>query len=62
MKMKKVLILSLAVNVICLGALGYIQSMEVIPAKIPPIIYVVDKSDPAAISAAVEAASLPNVE
>jgi hypothetical protein len=62
MKMKKVLIVSLTVNIVLLGALAYIQSMEVIPDKIPPIIYVINKSDPASVSAAVEAVTLPGIE
>lgn len=62
MKMKNVLIVSLAVNVVLLSTLAYIQTLEINPDRVPPIIYLINKSDPASISAAVEAAAIPGTE
>lgn len=62
MKMKNILIVSLATNVVLLSALAYIQSLDINPEEVPPIIYLINRADPASISAAVEAAAFPGIE
>lgn len=62
MKMKKILIVSLAANVVLLSALAYIQSLEINPDDVPPIIYLINRADPDSISAAVEAAAFSEIE
>jgi hypothetical protein len=57
MKIKNILIISLAVNVVLLGALGYINTLEVNPSKVPPIIYLVNKSNPESMALAIKAAT-----
>lgn len=62
MKMKNILIVSLATNVVLLSALAYIQSLDINPEEVPPIIYLINRADPETISAAVEAVAFPGIE
>ena len=56
MKTKTILILSLTVNAVLLGAFGYIQSSSIEPLKSTPIIYIVNRSNPEGLSTALKAA------
>jgi len=62
MKMKNLLIVSLATNVVLLSALAYIQSLEINPEEVPPIIYLINQANPDSISAAIEAAAIPGID
>ena len=62
MKMKNILIVSIATNVVLLSALAYIQSLEINPDEVPPIIYLINQSNPDSISAAIEAAAIPGID
>jgi hypothetical protein len=62
MKMKNILIVSLATNVVLLSALAYIQSLEINSDEVPPVIYLINRADPDSISAAVDAVALPGIE
>lgn len=59
MKMKNMLIVSIATNVVLLSALAYIQTLERDPNDVPPIIYLINHADSESISAAVDAAAFP---
>ena len=62
MKMKNILIVSLVTNVVLLSTLAYIQSLEINPDEVPPIIYLINQSNPDSISAAIEAAAIPGID
>lgn len=62
MKMKNILIVSLATNVVLLSTLAYIQSLEINPEEVPPIIYLINQANPDSISAAVEAVTFTGIE
>jgi hypothetical protein len=47
---------------VLLSALAYIQSLDINPEEVPPIIYLIDRADSETISAAVEAAAFPGIE
>ena len=55
MKTKTILILSLTVNAVLLATFGYFQSLSAVPAKSPPIIYFVNRSNPEGLSTALKA-------
>lgn len=54
MKLKTVLVLSLIVNAVLLGAFGYLQSKPVEPLKSSPILYYVNRSNPESPGKALE--------
>jgi hypothetical protein len=58
MKMKNILIVSLATNAILLSALAYIQSQSIDLKSTPSIIYFINRSDPESVGTAIKAASL----
>jgi len=62
MKMKNILIVSLATNVVLLSVLAYIQSLEIHPDEVPPIIYLINQANPESIAAAIEAAAIPGID
>lgn len=63
MKMKNILVVSLAANVVLLSTLAYIQSLEINPEEVPPIIYLINQANNSdSISAAVEAATFQGID
>lgn len=56
-KLKTILYISLAVNVVTLSVIGYINTLSLNPDKVPPIIYLVSKHNPESVSLALKAAT-----
>jgi len=59
MKKKTILFLSLASNAVLLSALGYINTLSVIPAKTPAFIRYVTNSLPAVVEQPVNSTPAP---
>lgn len=57
MKIKTILILSLAINVVLVSTLAYMHSLAMPAAGIPPVVYIINRSTPGAVAAALEVAA-----
>ena len=55
MKLKKILVLSLAINAVLLSAMGYIATLPVEPKPVPPAVIIIRESNSAGIEAAASA-------
>ena len=56
MKTKTMLILSLGANVVMLLALGYLHSLPAEPRATPPIVFLIDRTNPDSVATAFRAA------
>ena len=58
MRTKSVLIVSLGANAVLLSAMAYIQTLSIEPKSTPPIIYLINQSQPETVEAAMRAAAI----